>query len=350
MADQALEQTDEQFFLPNFCETRSVFLVILTGEMLAVLLTLSKSTSPAQTWSNLGLISLMVQWVALTSTGALCLLRGYLARFSVVLAATLSLCIITLVTAIYTVGAQIFFYGERLVNFNLDEQMISKNLLIAVIVGFMCLRYFYMQQQYRARLKTESEARIQALQSRIHPHFLFNSMNIIASLTRTQPELAERVVEDLSELFRASLDKAGRLVNLEEEILLCKRYGNIEKLRLGERLQIQWRIEADTHRFQIPLLTIQPLLENAIYHGIEPLTDGGQINIVIEPQDKGVHITIANPYEKRRLNASSRGNQLALANIQERLQVLFGAKANFTHNLSDKIYVVSLFVPGEEVI
>ena len=141
------------------------------------------------------------------------------------------------------------------------------------------LRYNYIQRSLHTREESELHARIQALQSRIRPHFLFNSMNIIASLIPVDPDVAETVVEDLSELFRASLQEEGSEVSIEEELALCRRYTRIEYLRLGERLNIEWQIEDAVESVKIPLLTLQPLLENAIYHGIQPMPEGGTITV-----------------------------------------------------------------------
>lgn len=340
---------EDSFFLPNFCESQTVFMVILAGELLALLLTLSGSHAfDKALWSTLGLISLMIQWVALSSAAILCFLRPMLRQWTTPVASLFACLCIVFITVSYTLTALIVFYGGSITALSeFHWTMLVENALISAIVAVVTLRYFHLQQKYRLRLSMEAEARIQALQSRIHPHFLFNSMNIIASLTQTNPELAEEVVQDLSELFRASLNKAGKLVTLEEEITLCQRYGNIEKLRLGDRLTIEWRIELEPSKFHIPLLTIQPLLENAIYHGIEPLTTGGTIKVVIEQQHKKIQITIANPLTKKTHNKTS-GNQIALKNIQERLLVLFGDKAKLEMHYSEDMYIVSVVLPNGE--
>ena len=158
-------------------------------------------------------------------------------------------------------------------------------------------------------------------------------MNIIASLIAVDPETAEAVVEDLSELFRASLNEAGNRVDLEDELDLCQRYIRIESLRLGERLQMQWQLEEPDERVQIPLLTLQPLLENAIYHGIQPLPEGGTIALAVRYTDEDVHIRIENPLPDPVQIRESQGNKMALQNIRSRLNVLYGNRASLqTHN------------------
>ena len=155
-------------------------------------------------------------------------------------------------------------------------------MVITTVIVTSYLRYNYVRRSLQRREESELHARIQALQSRIRPHFLFNSMNIIASLIPVDPAAAETVVEDLSELFRASLQEEGSEVSIDDELALCRRYMRIEFLRLGKRLNINWQIEVVTDSVRIPLLTLQPLLENAVYHGIQPLPEGGTITVSIK--------------------------------------------------------------------
>jgi two-component system sensor histidine kinase AlgZ len=155
-------------------------------------------------------------------------------------------------------------------------------------------------------------------------------MNIIASLIETHPRTAERVVEDLAELFRASLNEAGNQVSLQQELDLCERYVRIEQLRLGERLKVEWKVDAIPHAVRIPLLTLQPLLENAIYHGIQPMPEGGVVNVEVRMQPKRVAIEIDNPLPPAGMaRRHAQGNRMALANIRSRLAVLYGQEAVF---------------------
>src|SRR5690606_13067009 len=175
---------------------------------------------------------------------------------------------------------------------NLLDRILSHLLIAAVFAGIV-LRYFYLQQQLRNQQQAELNARIQALQARIRPHFLFNSMNSIASLIDYDPVSAEKLIVDLCELFRASLNEPG-LVPLQQEIELCQRFISIEQTRLGSRLTVEWRMDKipDT---EIPGLLLQPLIENAIFHGIQPLRDGGTIRILIEEIAGTCRIQIVNP-------------------------------------------------------
>jgi len=218
-------------------------------------------------------------------------------------------------------------------------------LIIAGIITGLVLRYFYVQQRLRLQEQSELQSRIQALQSRIRPHFLFNSMNIIASLIATDPDTAESVVEDLSELFRASLNDAGNQVPIEEELDLCERYIRIESLRLGERLRLEWDVEDIGPATRIPLLTLQPLLENAIYHGIQPLPEGGTIELQLRYDGDFVIVRIVNPLPPSGQISESQGNRMALQNIRSRLGVLYGAKASLDTSTVGETFVTQLRFP-----
>jgi two-component system sensor histidine kinase AlgZ len=216
---------------------------------------------------------------------------------------------------------------------------------IACIIAGMVLRYFYVQQQLREQEQSELQSRIQALQSRIRPHFLFNSMNIIASLISVDPETAETVVEDLSELFRASLNDAGNQVLMTEELELCERYVRIERLRLGDRLRVAWDIGEYPAELKIPLLTLQPLLENAIYHGIQPLPDGGTIALTLRYDHNVVSVRITNPLPAPELRTPTQGNKMAVNNIRTRLNVLYNGAAELTAEIEGDLYVTHLRYP-----
>ena len=223
-------------------------------------------------------------------------------------------------------------------------RMATQRASAGIITG-MVLRYFYVQEQLREQEQSELQSRIQALQSRIRPHFLFNSMNIIASLIPTEPDTAESVVEDLSELFRASLNEAGNQVPISEELALCERYVRIEGLRLGDRLRVHWDICDYPSSLKIPLLTLQPLLENAIYHGIQPLPEGGTVDVKLRYDGEIVHVDITNPVPPPESRGLSKGNQMAINNINSRLSVLYGNSAALDVEERGDCYVTTLRYP-----
>jgi len=221
---------------------------------------------------------------------------------------------------------------------------LTRNLSVAIILVGLALRYFYLHYESDMRLKVQAQARLQALQARIRPHFLFNSMNTIASLTHDQPDLAEQAIENLSDLFRASL-AAEASISLQQELELTRSYIDLEMLRLGERLRVKWNLPEEEPELKLPALTMQPLVENAIYHGIEPLSSGGVIEIEIRDDDSAIDIAISNPRIEQRHPRRRTGNQMALDNIRERLALAFGGAAVMTLNEEDTSYTVNLKIP-----
>jgi two-component system sensor histidine kinase AlgZ len=314
----------------------AVSLLVIVGQLLVLVLLFAGGST---TWVRFALTSLFVQWVTLTSAGILCWTRPWLARLTLVNGSTLALAIVMAVTL--SVG----LVSELLLSVSVSWTTIGGQLVISGIIAGAVLRYFYVQEQLRAQEQSELQSRIQALQSRIRPHFLFNSMNIIASLIATDPDTAETVVEDLSELFRASLNDAGNQVQLKDELDLCERYVRIEALRLGDRLQMDWNIETPPTSVKIPLLTLQPLLENAIYHGIQPLPDGGTISLKLWFETDTVNVRIENPLPPMGGRGLSAGNKMAITNIRSRLQVLFGNRAMLTSGVEEDRYVTALRYP-----
>jgi two-component system sensor histidine kinase AlgZ len=206
-------------------------------------------------------------------------------------------------------------------------EFLSRNLAIGALVCAAVLRYFYVTHQWRSNVVKEAQSRITALQARIRPHFLFNSMNTIASLTRVDPAAAEQAVEDLADLFRASLSNPGESITLEQELEIARVYQRMEEQRLGERLSVDWQLNDIPMEIRVPGLTIQPLLENAIYHGIEPLPDGGVVTIVGKAQEEMITITVSNPLADESRLRPSQGHQIALDNIRQRLELVYGDRA-----------------------
>jgi two-component system sensor histidine kinase AlgZ len=208
----------------------------------------------------------------------------------------------------------------------------------------LSLRYFYVSEQWRSRLNAQAKAEVDALQARIRPHFLFNSMNTIASLVRSDPATAERAVEDLSELFRAALGAGHGESTLSEEIHLAERYLAIEALRLGPRLRVDWQVAADAPgELRMPRLVLQPLIENAVLHGIAPLAQGGEIAIRIAPEGKRLHLQVSNPALSPRPGQA--GNQHAQDSIAQRLAYHFGAGVRMDRRHQDGIYVCDIELP-----
>ena len=328
---------------------RAVFFIVLIAELFAFFLALAPIDMPArERWYQLGLISLFVQWCALSSSSILCLVRPYLARFSNIKAGIISYIIILIVIAIISELTHYFIYTKTMVIYpsGWHMQFLLRNLAIGAILTGPVLRYFYVQNQWRRNVRAETEARVQALQSRIRPHFLFNSMNTIAALTRSNPEKAEMAVENLADLFRVSLSDARKQVTLEEELELCHRYLEIEQLRLGDRLNITWDLDVPNNA-QLPALLLQPLLENAIYHGIESQTEGGCIEIKGHLNNKQIEFILSNSLPGNNLPQRGKGNQLAQENVRERLSALYGNKGSLNVTQTKDQYQVTIQFPYE---
>ncbi len=348
-AHQDNTQTDPGF-LPDFCNARVIFLVILGAILLAFVLSLASMRSGEDYWVDLSMISLFIVWIAFGNILVLCVCRRFLHRLSPIIAAFSSYGLSLMVTVVVSILALLTTPQETSPISQTDSLILNsfllRNLAISAIVSAVALRYFYVQHQWKSNIQTEARSRIQALQARIRPHFLFNSMNTIASLTQTAPIKAEKAVLDLADLFRASLGHQDK-VTLREELDFTKRYINIEELRLGNRLKIELHLQDNTSLSTlIPALILQPLVENAIYHGVEPLTDGGTVRIDIESTARELTLTITNPKPLERDPLRS-GNKMAQDNIRQRLQLAYGDQSKMKIKESDKDYSVSFNIPIE---
>jgi len=213
--------------------------------------------------------------------------------------------------------------------------------LFALLIGAGLLAYFNLRA--RALSPAITEARLQALQARIRPHFLFNSLNAVLSLVRSDPRRAEHALENMADLFRALMGNASQLAPLEDEVALTRAYLELEQLRLGDRLQVAWHINKMPADALIPPLVIQPLVENAVYHGIEPLPEGGEISLNLYRSADNVHIVVRNPIGT---DASHhKGNRIALANIRERLLLHFDLDAQLKLEPMGAVYQVHIVIP-----
>jgi two-component system sensor histidine kinase AlgZ len=201
----------------------------------------------------------------------------------------------------------------------------------------------YLRLLTKAHSPALAEARLQALQARIRPHFLFNSLNAVLVLIRRDPPRAERALEDLADLFRTLMSDARQFVRLADEIALLERYADLEHMRLGERLRITWELDGAPEDALLPPLVLQPLLENAVYHGVEPGTGPGEVAVRIERRGARVLARIENPYLEAEMQRA--GNRMALDNIRERLQLFFDAEARIATSVRDGRYRVEIEIP-----
>ena len=333
----------QEFYVPDLCKVRAVFLMLVTSELLVLVLAIVQATHGWIDWSYFGLLSLFVQWTTLTSAALICLIRPRLARISVSRATLAIVVIVVLDVLVFSLFAdRVLHPGPDGINW----QNITKKLLLAALITLMVLRYFYLQHQWQQQREAEMQARLTSLQARIQPHFLFNSMNSIASLIASNPEKAEEAVLDLSELFRASLRTDDQQVPLARELELCQRYLAIESLRLGDRLKLEWAIEPGLEQQAIPPLTLQPLVENAVHHGIQQRAGGGTIRVEVYAKGPYVYLLVQNP-EPEAQAVQHQGNRIGLTNTRARLIAVFGDTAVLKQSRHNKTYTVTLRLPRQ---
>jgi two-component system, LytTR family, sensor histidine kinase AlgZ len=354
MKAEIQSEESKQLYLPNFCSASAVLGIVLICEITALLLALARNTAAIGFWEDLGLTSMFLLWIALCGASLLCVMRGYLNRQTV---AKGSAMVLGLTVALVVVISWIAWYfgsadGRGWLS---DNPMFStgngtfllRNAGIAFVVTALALRYFYVTHLWRHNVDLQARARVHALQARIRPHFLFNSMNTIAALTRSNPARAEEAVQDLADLFRANLNEKRNEIRLAEEIDVARTYQRMEQLRLGERLRVEWKIESLPEGALVPGLILQPLLENAIYHGVEPRPDGGLVTVTGEFNKGMITVVVRNPLPAANLTMRD-GNRLALANIKERLDLMYGERATVKAGRFDEEYIVTLRFPYTE--
>jgi two-component system sensor histidine kinase AlgZ len=209
-------------------------------------------------------------------------------------------------------------------------------LLSVLLVGGLGLRA-------RARTPAATTARLAELQARIRPHFLFNTLNSAIALVRAEPAKAEALLEDLSDLFRHVLKDPGESVTLGEEIALAERYLAIEQVRFGSRLRVQWQLDPAADTVRLPPLLLQPLVENAVKHGVEPSDSGADIRIASERLGDRVRITVVNTVPA---GQGAQGHGVALDNVRTRLSLLHDVRGTFRAGLRYGVFRVRIEVPA----
>jgi two-component system, LytTR family, sensor histidine kinase AlgZ len=336
----------KQLYLPNFCSSAAVLAIVLICELTALLLALARNTGALSFWADLGLTSMFLLWIALCGAGLLCLLRHYINSKSVATGSAIVLGLTISLVIIISWGA--WFFTNMAGNAPFDVwTFLLRNAGITFVVTALALRYFYITHLWRHNVELQARARVHALQARIRPHFLFNSMNTIAALTRSNPARAEEAVQDLADLFRANLNEKRNVIRLCEEIDVARTYQRMEQLRLGDRLSVDWKVDSLPANALVPGLMLQPLLENAIYHGIEPRPDGGMVKVTGEFAKGMITVVVRNPVPAANVTMRD-GNRLALANIKERLELMYGERATVKSGRFDDEYIVTLRFPFSE--
>ena len=337
-----------QAYLPDFCAPGAVLIILLVAELVAILLTLV-SFEPGAFLTELSKMSMFVLWLALPGTIILCQIRPWAERQGNTRAFVICfivLGIMCLVMAEITWQLTNIF-GQAVIIDDTHSGFLVRTFATSTIVIALAMRYLYISSEWRRSIVLEAQSRISALQALIRPHFLFNSMNTIASLTRSNPQQAEEAVEDLADLMRANLNSSGERTTLKEELETAAIYQRIEKLRLGDRLKVKWDVADLPMRALIPGLTIQPLLENAIYHGIELLPDGGEVRVTGKRNNDVLDISISNPVAVDQTRKTG-GNKMAMSNIRQRFELAYGHRAEVEVRESETEYSVQIVFPYEE--
>lgn len=327
--------------LPDLTQAAHLLRVVVFSQALAVLLALAPYAQQAF-WTRLGLISILVHWISLGSGLVFSRLRHrlrYLSVSQLALAVQLILLVITLACSL----ASYWFLS----GYGLTAGFISfavNNLVIAFIVGLVLIQFLIMYDELASSINAQHQAKLSALQARIRPHFLFNSLNTVAELIHTDQAAAEQALLNLADLFRAAMVSAER-ISLQDELALCRQYLALEQWRLGSRLNINWQLPDTIPAIALPALTIQPLLENAIQYGFETRTTAGTLDITAYPGKKQLSIVIENPVASSSKKYAKNG--IAISNIQQRLQLCFGQQAQLTTYQQDDVYRVKLVLPLE---
>ena len=323
--------------LPDFRNLGVVARMLVGVNVLALAGATLGATSVAGVADRFMRIAAVVEPLLLASMVALFLASAMLARlpYSWGWAAALAL-VLALATAEHYALAALSF----------ETPALWSMLVLSALVAAGLLYYFRLLT--RAFSPALAEARLQALQARIRPHFLFNSLNAVLSLIRRDPKHAERALEDLADLFRTLMADARRFVRLADEIALLERYAALEQLRLGERLRITWELDAAPSDALLPPLVLQPLLENAVYHGVEPATGVSDVLVRIERRGDRVLSCIENPLAAPD-QPQRAGNRMALENIRERLALFFDAEARIETRSAGGRYRVEIEIPYRTV-
>ena len=307
--------------------------VLLLANGMAVIAAALRANSPEQLWQELLTISAALEPLLLATMMVLYVAHRRLVHLPYRLGVLLVLALVlALATLLQMAAAQLF--GDD------AAPSLARLSFFSLVVTAVELAYFNLRG--RALSPAITEARLQALQARIRPHFLFNSINAVLSLIRSNPRQAETALEDLADLFRVLMADNRNLVSLESELALCRQYLALEQLRLGERLRLDWHIDKMPADALIPPLVLQPLLENAVYHGIEPSETGGEITVNIYRSGSLVHLVLCNPYVE---GDHHTGNRMALANIRERLALHFDAEAQLMIKAVSGQYQVHIVIP-----
>ena len=323
------------YFFTKIGRWQHLIELFIASNILAMILALAE----AQSWTALSVERLLqymlfINWVLLAFVALVELFQKKIQPLNFAQALVVGFILLQMIVLLTTVVLNgVIYFGQNFQIHGLSRDVLLDGVMLhlsyGVLIGTFCFRYLYLREQWARQQNSELHARIQAMQARIHPHFLFNSLNTVISLITIDPDKAEQMLLNLSRLFRASF-KELKLVRLKDEIELCQRYLAIEQMRLGDRLRVEWKYDDEVlfSQVQIPLLTLQPLVENSIFHGVEKFLTKSTISILIEVLQNQVNIVITNPYTQDKINLRQ-GNGIAVENVKQRLEAYYGRTVIF---------------------
>jgi two-component system sensor histidine kinase AlgZ len=344
--EKELRQDTGGVYPPTFCHWRLLLVVVLITELSVILISLGKNVFPDWRW--IGLTSIYAQWLALFCASGLCITSAWTGRLSAKGAWVASWVIAVVLAVAFSFAS---WYAAPYLRFSRHDlprgQFIFESPIAQGLVTVALFRYLLVRARWRAELIAQAEARVQALQARIRPHFLFNSLNTVASLIPVDPVSAEASVLDLADIFRGSMRRADQPISLSEELNLARQYLDMEQRRLGDRLEVTWRVEELPDNASVLPLMLQPLLENAVTHGIQCRKDGGALAIYGRGEGDKVVVTIVNPIAPAEYASSGHG--MAIENIRERLQLAYGPRSSLVTYEDDEQYYVVLTLPFIEL-
>jgi two-component system, LytTR family, sensor histidine kinase AlgZ len=334
-----------QNLIPDCCNIGVVFRTLVAVNAAALAAILLQSSTWKRGLPEFVEMSMVIELACLWSLFALCGLRRLLQHAGAAVSPWAQRAVCALVPAAVTGVVVYLFTSIDWLASSFAHMTVLKGVLAAALSGMLLQHYFELRT--RAYSPALVEARLQALQARIRPHFLFNSLNAVLSLIRTEPQRAETTLEDLADLFRVLMSDPRNMTTLDNEIRLCKQYLSIEKIRLGDRLQVQWETENISddvlRKAQIPVLLLQPLLENAVHYGVEPAIAPALVQIHVSRSIDRIEIVVVNPYHGEASAAA--GNHMALDNIRERLALLYDVEAQLTTTIARGFFEIRLRFP-----
>ncbi|HET6631672.1 MAG TPA: histidine kinase [Rhodanobacteraceae bacterium] len=330
--------------LPDFCGLPVLFAMLVLAAIVVVVALLAPGSS--LNLNEFALATLFAVWLALLTGGCLCALRRGLQRLPPLAAYAAVWLLIVLVVALASAVVAWLDQrlGTRMTSVGLTR-FVAGNGAVAALIGAALLRYFYVLAQYQERLQAAARAQVEALQARIRPHFLFNSMNTVAALVRVDADAAEATIENLSELFRAALGADDQPGTLGEELELVERYLAIEQLRLGERLQVELDTAEAPAALRLPRLLLQPLVENAVHHGIHGYREGGLVRLAVRRTAGEVRVVIDNPLPT---GADRSGHGHAQDNVRRRIGYHFGTRGALETDVRGDRYRVVVRLPDDD--